>query len=84
MLLLPVDPASQAHSQQIQQGLQTQFEGSALSAPRVFLVYRPDTQAVRDSLSYPLSQSILASQFGPPVTQQFGWLTLSEYVQAAK
>jgi uncharacterized membrane protein len=84
MLLLPVDPASQAHSQQIKQGLQTQFEVSALSAPRVFLVYRPDTQAVRDSLSYPLSQSILASQFGPPVTQQFGWLTLSEYVQAAK
>ena len=84
MLLLPVDNASPAHSQQSQSALQSQFSGKVLSAPRVFLVYRPDSQAVRDSISYPLSQSILASQFGRPLTQQFGWLTLSEYGQAPK
>jgi 4-amino-4-deoxy-L-arabinose transferase-like glycosyltransferase len=72
MLLLPVDPASQTHSQQIKQDLQGQFEGSVLSDPKVFLVYRPDARAIRDSLNYSLSQSILATQFGQPLTDPLG------------
>jgi hypothetical protein len=84
MLLLPVDPASQAHSSQIQGTLQEQFQAGVLSAPKVFLVYRPDAQALRDTLSYPFSQSILAGQFGQPHTRQFGWLALSVYTPAGR
>ena len=70
MLLLPVQPGAPAPIDQLQ---------PRLPAGRVFLVYRPDAQSARDSSTFPALQSILHKKTGPPIQQQFGWLTLEEY-----